>query len=417
MEANDFQEFLDLDVDASMEKPVKIGIGVCALILFMYAFKTILGFAVMLVAGFGIGYAAEYVTPRKIPYGMVGSTVFGLLGCWLGTMILGTWGPKIGGLYIFPGVLGALLLAFIMHQKMTIDRAKALEAYQAAADDSDPHLLQLLGDYRLIGFLGKGANARVYKGVPNRSLDEGEAVAVKVLEPAAMNDEEFKGRYLREIKLCAKLEHPSIINMVDHGEQGGLSYIAMELIPGGTTLRSKIKEGGTPIIEAAGYITQLMLALDYAHSLDVIHRDIKPDNILIKGNRCKISDFGLSRGAGDASLTKTGTALGTPSYMAPEQIEGQKVRPACDQYALGVVAYELLVGEKPFTARDPMQVLFKHLHEEPPFPSDLREEVPEPLSEIVVRMMAKEEDERFESLGAAAEEVKKFMRTYKPPKN
>lgn len=416
-EAEAFQQFLELESENPADLAIKLGIGVVAVFIFFKLIGTMLGFAVILGVAAVIGHVANNIVPRKIPYGFVGSTLAGLVGAFLGTKILGAWGPAVKGLHIVPGIIGAVAIAGIIHVKMTMDRAKSLEAYQAAADNSDPFVMRLLGEYRLIEFLGKGACARVYKAVPNRSLDESEAVAIKVLEPESTNNDEFMGRYYREIDLCTKLDNPSIIKILDHGEQEGLHYIALELIPGGTTLRTKIHEGGGPIIEVAGYLTQLMLALDHAHSMEVVHRDIKPDNILMKGNRCKISDFGLSRGSDDPSLTKTGTALGTPSYMAPEQIEGMKnISPTCDQYALGVVAFELLTGEKPFNAREPMQVLFKHLHEPAPSPQEFRPDVPDKIAEIVLRMLEKSEQDRFPSLGEAAEELKKFMLTYKPSK-
>ena len=416
-EAEAFQQFLELENDSPTDLIIKLVIAIVAIVLFFKLIGGMLGLLVMLGVAAVIGHIANNIVPRKIPYGFVGSTLAGLVGAFLGTKVFGAWGPAVAGLHLGPGVIGAAAIAGAIHVKMTMDRAKSLEAYQAAADSTDPYVMRLLGEYRIIELLGKGACARVYKALPNRSLDESEAVAIKILEPESTANEEFMGRYYREIDLCAKLNNPSIIKIIDHGDQEGLNYIALELIPGGTTLRSKIKEGGGPIIEVAGYLTQLMLALDHAHSMEVVHRDIKPDNILMKGNRCKISDFGLSRGSDDPSLTKTGTALGTPSYMAPEQIEGLKnISPSCDQYALGVVAFELLTGEKPFNAREPMQVLFKHLHEPAPSPQELRPEIPDKIAEIVLRMLEKSEEDRFPTLGEAAEELKKFMLNYKPSK-
>lgn len=412
-----FAEIDDIEQDSPWETAVKVGIALVGLVVFFKLLGGIMGLLLLVAVGAVIGQIANSVVPRKIPYGFVGATLAGLLGAWLGTRVFGALGPQIAGLHILPGILGASAIAMLIHGKMTMDRAKALESYQAAADKSDPYVMKILGDYRLVELLGKGANARVYKAVPNRSLEDSESVAVKVLDPESTGDEEFMGRFKREISLCSRLNNPSIIKMLDHGEQEGLHYIAMELIPGGQTLRSKIVEGGAPIVEVAGWLTQLMLALDHAHQLDVVHRDIKPDNILFKGNRCKISDFGLSRGKGDASLTKTGTALGTPSYMSPEQIEGGKVTPACDQYALGVVAYELFTGEKPFTGREPMRVLFKHLHEPAPSPRELRPDLPEALANIVLRMLEKEEADRFPTMGDAAKEMMAFMKSYKPPKS
>ena len=411
-----FSDIDELDRESPWDMAVKIGIALVGLIIFFKLLGTIMGLLLLLGVGAVIGHVANQVVPRQIPYGFVGATGAGLLGAWLGTKVLGAWGPQIAGLRLFPGILGASALAMLIHAKMTMDRAKALESYQAAADTSDPYSMKILGKFRLVELLGKGATARVYRAVPNRSLDDSESVALKVLNSDSTEDEEFMGRFKREISLCSKLDNPSIIKMLDHGEQEGLNYIAMELIPEGQTLRSQIKEGGAPIVEAAGWLTQLMLALDHAHKLDVVHRDIKPDNILMKGNRCKISDFGLSRGKGDASLTKTGTALGTPSYMSPEQIEGGKVTPSCDQYALGVVAYELFTGEKPFTGREPMRVLFKHLHEPAPCPRDLRPDLPQQLSDIVLKMLEKEEADRFPTMGDAAKEMMAFMKSYKPKK-
>ncbi|MCA9791252.1 MAG: protein kinase [Candidatus Eremiobacteraeota bacterium] len=383
------------------------------LIVFFKLIGHILKFSVMLAVAAAIGAAANQIVPRKIPYGWAGATCAGLLGAFLGSLILGDWGPSIQGIALVPGILGASAIAGGIHYKAVYDRGKMLEQLQAKADTSDPLLLKLVGDWRLVEMLGKGANARVYKALPNRSLDPAEAVAIKVLNPDSIEDEEFMVRYQREIEISKNLDNPYIVKLLGSGEQEGLHYITMELVKG-DTLRSKITEDGLPIIEAASLMTQLMIAVEHAHSHNIIHRDIKPDNILMDGNKIKVSDFGLGRGVDDVSLTKTGTALGTPAYMAPEQIEGADVSPSCDQYAVGVVAYELFTGEKPFNDREPMRVLYKHLHEPPASPKELRPDMPESLAEIVLRMLEKTEEERFPTIKDALEETKKAMANYKP---
>ncbi len=383
------------------------------LFLFFKLFGHVVALAIWLGVGAGIGYLANQIVPRKIPGGWLGATAAGMLGCFLGSFFLGKWGPVIQDIYILPGLIGAVAIAGGIHVKLTMDRAKTWEQLEAKKDEGDPLLLSLIGNWRLVEFLGKGANAKVYKALPNRSLDPDEAVAIKVLNPESTDDHEFLVRYRREIEISGNLDNPYIVKLIDWGDQEGLHYIVMEFVDG-DTLRSHLKEEGLPIVEAASLMTQLMLALDHAHTHNIIHRDIKPDNVLMSGNKIKVSDFGLGRGVDDVSLTKTGTALGTPAYMAPEQIEGGEVSPACDQYALGVLAYELFTGEKPFNDREPMRVLYKHLHEPAASPREIRPEIPEDIATIILRMLEKEEKERFPSMAEAVEATKKAMAALKP---
>lgn len=368
---------------------------------FFKAFKNIFGFLVILAVAAGMGYLAEKMLPTKNPYGLLGNTFAGLLGAWLGTKLLGEWGPILAGMRILPGIGGAAGVTFLFHLKMRSDRAKSLDDFKAKADPNDPLLMSELDGYRLVEALGTGANAKVYKGLPDESLSEDNAVACKILKEEATKGEEFMSRYNREIRIAHKLDHPAIVKVHGWGQQDGLFFITMEYVKGGT-LADEILEGGLPMEKVIDYMSQLMSALQHAHDQQVVHRDIKPENILFSEGKCKVSDFGLGRAlVDDVSLTKEGTVLGTPAYIAPEQIHGKKPTSACDQYALGVLFYELLTGERPFQSDDSLALLMQQLQAKAPSPKELRPELSDEICAIVERMMEKKPEDRYPDLNEA----------------
>lgn len=368
------------------------------LVLAFWLFSSAAGFIVMLAVAFGIGQAANRILPADIPYGYLGSTGVGLVGAILGTRLLGQWGPSIGGLRLLPGIAGACLLTLLIQYKLNSDRAKNLETLKAKADPSDPFMMKELDGFLLTKPLGTGSNSRVYLGVPATSLNESESVACKILNEEANKGKDTMARYGREIRIAHKLDHPGIVKMYSWGEQSNLLFIIMEYVRDGT-LSDRIKPGGLPIKKIRSYLGQIASGLQHAHDQNIVHRDIKPANILMSGERCKISDFGLGRALqDDVSLTKEGTVLGTPAYIAPEQIQGKKPTAACDQYALGVLAYELLTGERPFVSNDSVALLMMQLQEKPKDPRELRPDIPEALAKLVLKMMAKDPRQRFPSL-------------------
>ena len=255
---------------------------------------------------------------------------------------------------------------------------------------------ETFGAYRIIEPLGRGGMASVYKAY-EAALDR--YVALKVLPGEFLHDETFAERFRREAKVVARLEHPNIIPIHAFGIEGGIPWMAMRLISGGA-LASLLRGGGLPPERIITILRGAADALDYAHGKGVVHRDVKPQNILLdEAERVYLADFGIAKMVeGSGALTQTGMITGTPQYMAPEQATGQPVDQRVDIYALGVVAYEMLTGRVPFAADTPVAVLMKHVTEPMPIPP--ASTVPEPLVRALLKGMAKKPDERWSSAGA-----------------
>jgi serine/threonine protein kinase len=266
---------------------------------------------------------------------------------------------------------------------------------------------QVLGQYELQELLGRGGMGAVYRAY-QRALKR--AVAVKVLPAALAADPDYVARFTREAETAAALEHPHIIPIYDYGVEGGTSYIVMRLLTGGTLADRMAQRAvtGRPLptlSEVARLLAQVADAFDHAHRQGVIHRDVKPSNIMFdnQGNAFVV-DFGIARLLEHtASLTATGAVLGTPLYMAPEQWRAEPPVPATDQYALGVTIYQVLTGQVPFQAPTPYGLMHKHLNEPPPPPHLLRPGLPEALADTLARAMAKSPAERFPSMTAFAQ--------------
>ncbi|GMU51629.1 MAG: hypothetical protein AMXMBFR33_07750 [Candidatus Xenobia bacterium] len=303
----------------------------------------------------------------------------------------------LAGLTVLVGVVIAMLLRMRARERWAEKLRQRLAL--PATVDSD-HLQGKLGRYAVGERLGGGGMATVYRGIdPDRP--EADPVALKVLHENASNSLDFRSRFLREVELYRQLSHPHIVRMYDWGEEGGLVYLVLELVEGGS-LRQRMRPEGLGPEEARGYLTPLLQAVHYAHQHGVVHRDLKPENILVTPTgKVKVTDFGLGRALDSESLTHTGTALGTPAYMAPEQVKGVHYEPATDQYALGVVAFEVLCGRKPFEADEPLQLVFLHVSEEPPAPSSIRPGIPPGLDAVLLRMLAKEPEQRYPDLAEA----------------
>jgi len=251
---------------------------------------------------------------------------------------------------------------------------------------------QNLGHYRIIERIGRGGMAAVYKAY-QPSLDR--YVAIKVL-PAHLTDEPgFAERFRREARAVAKLEHPHILAVHDYGQEGDLTYIAMRYVEGGTLKDLLGKALALPLI--VDLIGQIGEALDYAHEHGVIHRDVKPSNVLLdKGNWALLTDFGVARMVeATQQLTGTGAGVGTPAYMSPEQGQGKKVDRRSDVYSLGVVLYEMLTGKVPFEAETPLAVVWKHVNEPLPLPRTINPAIPEAVERVVLKALAKLPEDRF----------------------
>lgn len=258
-----------------------------------------------------------------------------------------------------------------------------------------------LGRYQLLSPLGKGSSGIVYRARRMESRDE---CAVKLLRPGLL-DSETVARFWVEATVASQLKHPGIIPVLDIGSEAGICFYAMELCRG-PTLRDLLREGPLGVETACDWVRSVSRAAHAAHEHGVVHRDLKPGNILLEdGRRPRITDFGLAREIdGENSLTRTGDLLGTPCYMAPEQLCAEAVDARTDVYALGVTLYECLTGRRPYNAPTVLGLAEKILKYEPPPPSRWVE-VPEGLDAICMRAMAKSPAARFQSAQALAEQL------------
>ncbi len=262
---------------------------------------------------------------------------------------------------------------------------------------------KMLGNYEVVAEIGSGGMATVYRG-HQPSLNR--QVAIKVLAGELARDASFRERFSREARSIAQLAHPNILPVYDSGEdkETGAPYFVMQLVEGGTLAQRM----GQPMdIEAVVRITaQLARALDYAHRRGVVHRDVKPANVLLTPDgHPLLSDFGISRMVAETHLTQTGVSLGTPAYMSPEQAQGGAVDQRTDIYALGVIAYEMLTGRLPFQADTPVGMLHQHAYELPPPLRAFRPDVSRPLEKVLMRALAKEPSGRYASAGEFADAI------------
>jgi eukaryotic-like serine/threonine-protein kinase len=260
--------------------------------------------------------------------------------------------------------------------------------------------------YRLVKSLGSGGMADVYLAHDD-ILDRD--VALKVMSSRYASDEEFVERFKREAQSAAALSHPNIVSIFDRGEsEDGTYYIAMEYLPGGTLKNRIVKRGALPAHTAAAVALQMAEALRAAHERDVIHRDIKPHNILITGlGDVKVTDFGIARAAASSTMTRTGHILGTAHYISPEQAMGELVGPASDLYSLGVVLYEMLTGELPFDADTPLGIAMKHVNGYLRQPKELNPSVPDGINAITLRLLAKSPEDRYASDSELIEDLER----------
>jgi len=242
--------------------------------------------------------------------------------------------------------------------------------------------------------LGSGGMAEVYLA---EDQELGRRVALKLLDERHAADEQFVERFRREAQSAAGLSHPNIVSIFDRGYAEGTYYIAMEYLDGRTLKELLVRNGPTPIPIAIDYARQILGALAFAHRNGIVHRDIKPHNIVVgPDGRLKVTDFGIAR-SGASQMTEAGSIVGTAQYLSPEQARGASVDPRSDLYSLGIVLYEMLTGTVPFTGETPVEIAMKHLSQTPEPPSALRKDVPHDLDAVVMRALAKDPEQRYGS--------------------
>ena len=266
------------------------------------------------------------------------------------------------------------------------------------------------GRYRLIAPLGEGGMATIWRAI-DEQLDR--EVAVKILRPQFSSDPGFAARFKQEARSAGGLSHPNIVSVYDYGTDGadGEQYIVMELVDGrdlSTILRER---GSLSVDDSVRIAIGVASALEVAHRKGIVHRDVKPGNILITdGGDVKVTDFGIARAVAEASMTVTGTTLGSVHYFSPEQARGDEVTGASDVYSLGIVLFEMLTGRRPFEADTAAAVALKRLNEDAPTPTAIGKPQPAGLEAIVMRALAREPADRFPDAGAMAEALRAWRR-------
>ena len=266
----------------------------------------------------------------------------------------------------------------------------------------------MLGRYQVEKELGKGAMGVVYQG---RDPKINRVVAIKTMALSQEFDEEeladVKERFFREAETAGRLNHPNIVTMYDAGEEHDLAYIAMEFLKGRDLVPFTKPGALLPLPKVVSIVARVADALAYAHGHNVVHRDVKPANVMYEpeSDQVKVTDFGIAR-ITDSSKTKTGMVLGTPSYMSPEQLSGKKIDGRSDLFSLGVMLFQLVCGQLPFTGESMAQLMFKIANEPHPDPRTINAQIPEALARVIDRALCKEVEQRYQDGEDMARELR-----------
>ncbi|HJZ10629.1 MAG TPA: serine/threonine-protein kinase, partial [Acidobacteriota bacterium] len=265
--------------------------------------------------------------------------------------------------------------------------------------------------YEIIKKIGRGGMGVVYQAT-DTFLDI--AVALKTMNPA-ISDERTLNRLKREVILARKISHPNVCRIYDIGESEGITYVSMELLEGHPLADILLKEGAMPIPDALLIVRQVLDAMEAAHVAGILHRDMKPQNIIIdpKG-RAHIMDFGIATSADVSRLTQTGGLIGTPRYMSPEQFSGAKVDQRADIYSIGIILFEMLTGSLPYEANTPASVMYAHLNFPPKRPTQLISDLPLALENVILKSLEKDPAGRFQSVMEFRNALEPFLNSIAP---
>ncbi len=261
--------------------------------------------------------------------------------------------------------------------------------------------------FRVEDVIGRGGMAIVYRAY---DLKTHQTVALKVLREEYEEDAEYRERFKREAEVCRKLGHPNVVNLIDSGMAGGISYIAIEYVDGPTLKELIAQKGSIPQEEAVRYTLQILAALSHAHQRGIIHRDVKPQNVLVsRSGQLKISDFGIAGMADSQTLTSDGNVIGSVHYFSPEQAKGMKATGASDLYSVGVILYEMLAGRVPFEGETAVSVAMMHLMEQPQ-PIEERAQVSPAVAMIVAKALQKNPQDRYQNADAMMRDLRRALR-------
>jgi eukaryotic-like serine/threonine-protein kinase len=264
------------------------------------------------------------------------------------------------------------------------------------------------GRYELEKHVGSGGMSRVYRA-HDRLLER--TVALKILHEHYSQDDEYVERFRREARAVAQIAHPNVVTVIDRGEHEGRQFIVFEYVDGENLKQLVEREGALPIRQVIQLGLQVASALASAHERGVVHRDVKPQNVLLSEDGLpKVTDFGIARSADVESVTLTGTVMGTSEYLSPEQARGEAVDVRSDVYSLGAILYELCTGRVPFAGENPVSIAMRHLHEPVPSVRERRRDVPRRLEAAIRRALAKDPEERFASMGELIAELEACLR-------
>lgn len=318
----------------------------------------------------------------------------------------GTEEDKVRGLvggaddYITKPVAPAEFVARIQALLRRTARARTSPPSPGTADDGTLAEGQEFGSYRIGTLLGRGGMSNVYRA-SHLALER--MVALKVMSRSLANDRVSRERFMNEWRIAAALHHPNILPVHDAGEVDGHLYLAMELVGGGDLGGLILREGALSPPRALRILEQAAAALDAAHAAELVHRDVKPGNILLEADRAYLTDFGLSKllgsGSGGERLTAPGRMVGTAEYLSPEQIRGEEVTPRTDVYALGCVIFETLTASSPFDAESDFVLMYAHLERPAPRMTERRPALPDAADAVVKKAMQKNANDRFASAG------------------